>query len=123
MSWQKRHFADGVIGLRCLAAGTVLSQFADDKFLKKIGDGGCAYADQRVFKSESHSIAIFGRVVDIGNSASREASDEASQRSPDEASLPLKPEFFESDPDQQRTGGGRSVAPPGRDSGRDHRQP
>ncbi len=36
------------------------SQFANDKFLKKIGDSGCTYTDQRVFKSESHSITILG---------------------------------------------------------------
>jgi len=54
-----------------------LSQFANDKFLKKIGDGGCTYTDQRVFKSESQSIAIFGCVVDVGDSAGGEASNEA----------------------------------------------
>jgi len=53
-------FADWAIGLRGLAPGAALSQFANDKFLKKIGDGGCTYTDQRVFKSESQSIAILG---------------------------------------------------------------
>jgi len=45
--------------------------------LKKIGDRGCAYTDQRVFKGESHSVAIFGGVIDIGDSAGREAANEA----------------------------------------------
>jgi hypothetical protein len=63
---RKRDFADGVIGrLRRLAAGAALGPFADNEFLKEIRDRRCAYTDQCVFKSESHSIAVPGRVVDI----------------------------------------------------------
>ena len=58
-------FADGVIRLRGLATWTALRPFADNEFLQEIGDRGCAYTDQCVFKRESYPIAVPGRVIDI----------------------------------------------------------
>jgi hypothetical protein len=66
VNWSQGYFADGVIGrLGRLAAGMALRPFADDEFLQEIGDGGCAYTNQRVFKGESNSIAVSGCVVNI----------------------------------------------------------
>ena len=58
-------FADGVIRLRGLATWTALCPLADNEFLQEIGDRGCAYTYQGVFKRESYPIAVPGRVIDI----------------------------------------------------------
>ena len=75
---QERHFANGVIGgLHALAPGTALRQFADDEFLKQISDRSRTYTDHCVLDSESDAIAIFGCVIDIGDSAGGQAPDKA----------------------------------------------
>jgi hypothetical protein len=72
------YFGDGVIGrLGRLAAGMASRPFADDEFLQDVGDRGGADTDERVFEGESHTVAVFGRVIDVRDSAGGEAADEA----------------------------------------------
>jgi hypothetical protein len=56
-----------------LRTSGVRSQLADEEFLKKIGNGGAAYADKCIFKSQPRSIAAARWIVEVGYAAGREA--------------------------------------------------
>ena len=52
-------------------------QPANQEFLEEIADRGAPNANQRVFKSQLHSITVTGWIVEIGNSAGGQASQDA----------------------------------------------
>ena|ERR1700693_3752352 len=61
----------------CLWVRGVGGELADYEFLEEVGGGGFADADERVLKCQFRAIAILGRIVEVGDAASREAADDA----------------------------------------------
>jgi hypothetical protein len=49
-------------------------KFADEEFLKEVRDARGADSDECVFESQTHSITVTRRIVEIGDAASGEAS-------------------------------------------------
>jgi hypothetical protein len=60
-----------------IVAGNIGRQLADEKFLDEIGACGGAYSYRATFEGQSDSIAILSRVVEVGNSSSRQISYDA----------------------------------------------
>src|SRR5580698_9178133 len=74
---RSRFLADRTLGFDWLVGRSAWCQPSDDKFLKEIGCSCFSNFDERIFERQCRSIAVLRWIVQVGNTACGDASEDA----------------------------------------------